>query len=161
MSKFNWLTRTNEERFMEKVELIPFHTCWEWIGAKHSKKGYGSFGYKNKVIKSHRVSYMLFVGSIPDNKHVLHRCDNPTCVNPRHLFLGTHKENMEDRNTKKRQAFLKGSLNGNCKLTENDVLKIRNKYLTQKTSYAKLANEFKVSKKLILNIIQKRAWSHV
>jgi hypothetical protein len=94
---------TFEDRFLQKV--LKTENCWLWTGSK-IPKGYGKFQTvisKNKYKQeySHRISYELFVGKI-ENKCVLHTCDNPSCVNPKHLFLGTQKENIEDRQQKGR-----------------------------------------------------------
>lgn len=148
---------TTEERFFNKIELIPFHTCWEWIGARHSPIGYGSF----QKTKAHRFSYELHKGAIPTGLCVMHTCDNTMCVNPEHLVLGTHQENMIDRNKKGRQACLKGILNGNSKLTNSEVISIRKEYSNKESSLNGLAKKFKVSKKLVLNIIKHRAWKHL
>jgi|ERR1041385_1929703 len=82
-------------RFWTKVEKTP--TCWIWTGAQ-DRHGYGyfHFGKRNEAVKAYRMAYELAVGPIPEGMHVLHRCDNPPCVNPAHLFIGTHRDNMQD-----------------------------------------------------------------
>ena len=96
--------KTPEQRFWAMVEKSDLpNACWLWTGHK-TKDGYGklymqSFGYQ---IYTHRISYMLAYGSIPIGFHVLHRCDNPPCCNPSHLFLGTQQDNMRDREAKGR-----------------------------------------------------------
>lgn len=75
--------------------------CWEWKG-KRQLNGYGSMTYKTKQLLAHRVAYTLYKGPIPDGLFVLHACDNPPCVNPAHLLVGTHQENIEDARRKGR-----------------------------------------------------------
>ena len=90
------------ERFWNKVmKIVETDECWEWIAFKN-KDGYGLFGYNGKNQKAHRVSWQLHNGPIPDGLCVLHKCDNPSCVNPNHLFLGTNADNIKDRVNKNR-----------------------------------------------------------
>ena len=99
-------TRPINTRFWEKVYKS---ACWNWTGSLN-EKGYGLFrigGRKGKAEKAHRVSWEMFNGPIPENLHVLHLCDNRKCVNPEHLFLGTHQDNMKDMMTKGRCGIRK------------------------------------------------------
>jgi hypothetical protein len=117
------------ERFYKYVdkECSEFFDCWEWIGGK-DRWGYGRFGINGRPTLAHRFMYELEIGVIPEGMLVLHECDNPACVNPDHLKLGTYKDNSDDKVKKDRQP--KGEKNGKSKLTEYDVEEIRNLWLS-------------------------------
>ena len=108
---------TVEERFWQKVRVED--GCWEWTASRHYK-GYGWFRVGDRMEKAHRVSYLLHHGPIPEGMSVLHKCDNPACVRPDHIFLGTQQENIADMVRKGRVSRGPGST-----LTDADVLAIR------------------------------------
>jgi len=94
------------KRFFDKVNKT--ETCWLWTAGSRGKTGYGAFKIKGKVIDSHRVSYEIHKGEIPEKMYVCHTCDNRKCVNPEHLFLGTAKDNWQDGFDKGRIKLLGG-----------------------------------------------------
>ena len=146
---------TMEERFWSKVDKSS--DCWTWTAAK-LKKGYGQFKAKSyTLVTAHRLSYEMAYGPIPDGLLVCHKCDNPSCVNPDHLFLGTAQDNSHDMVSKGRSknggAFV-GSANGNAVLRAEDVKEIRALSL----SYRELASRFGVSKTQIARIKTGLAW---
>lgn len=107
--------------FWQKVDKGTEDGCWIWTGARH-RKGYGRFAVANRrKVYAHRYSWELAHGPIPDGLFVLHRCDNPPCVNPGHLFLGTNQDNMRD-------AAAKGRLVSRAKLTEAIVTSMRRRH---------------------------------
>lgn len=98
------------KRFFKKLTIpYDFQACWVWNGGRR-QKGYGFFRIAGKRVRAHRFSYELFVGKIPADLFVLHRCDNPPCVNPLHLFLGTAADNYHDMVSKGREFRLPSSL---------------------------------------------------
>lgn len=121
--------RPPDERFWEKVDRRGDGECWPWTGGKN-QYGYGQFFWNYRVLKAHRVSYFLVNGKWPDNL-VCHRCDNPCCVNPAHLYLGDPKSNvrdMRDRKRLSRQGAPPGEGHGLAVLTEYVVRDIRRRY---------------------------------
>lgn len=96
------LNRKHIARFFAKVNKAD--GCWPWVGARSSSGRYGALAVHGKTQGAHRVSWAIHHGPIPDGMHVLHKCDNPICVNPSHLFLGSHLENMADMTSKGRRG---------------------------------------------------------
>lgn len=143
-------------RFMSKVEKT--ESCWNWKASKHLF-GYGWFRFEGKTTTAHRVSYILHKGTIPKGAHILHSCDNPRCVNPKHLRIGTNSDNREDCVRKNRQT--KGSKNGGAKLNEDSVISIRLEYNRNKATQRSLARKYKVSLTLINRIVNKKIWRHI
>lgn len=146
--------KTLEERFWEKVDKKDKDSCWLWTGCK-DPKGYGAIR-SGKMYKAHRISYTLFVGKIPDGKLVCHKCDNPSCVNPHHLFTGSDSDNMQDMVLKGRHG--KGGVKKRLLTEEQAVYVFKQK--GQKTASA-LTNEFNISKPTIYSIWYGRNYSEV
>lgn len=132
------MTDDELERFMSYVDL---KNCWNWTGGK-TGKGYGQFYLRGKNLRAHRASYEHFIGEIGDLQ-VLHECDNPSCVNPDHLFLGTNQDNRHDSVDKKRHNI--GSRNGMSTLSPREVEWIRE----DSRKYSEIAKAFCVSEQTI------------
>jgi hypothetical protein len=96
------------DRFWSLIDIKNNNDCWEWKNSL-SQDGYGKFKCNKKTLRAHRVSYFLRYGDLPDNLFVCHKCDNPKCCNPEHLFLGTPKQNIQDASSK---GHLRGMPNG-------------------------------------------------
>jgi hypothetical protein len=145
------------QRFWNKVNKQE-NGCWEWT-AHLNTNDYGQFKLDGKLQLAHRASWMFEHGPISDGMHVLHHCDNPSCVNPAHLFLGTHADNMRDMAEKGRAARnpQPGESNGSAKLTEADVLAIR----SDKRSQRAIAAEYGVGHSAISLIKNRKVWTHI
>lgn len=132
--------------------------CWNWTGWLN-QYGYGRMRLNNKTVFVHRFFYTNFVGEITDGMLVCHRCDNPSCVNPEHLFLGTHDDNMKDMAKKGRgkSGRKPGQKHGICKLTDDLVRKIRADNRYQRL----IAKELGVSQTTISNVKLGKIWTHV
>lgn len=141
-------------RFWGKVEKKSDDECWEWKGAKLSH-GYGAFNIGVRRISTHRFSWEIHYGEIPPGMLVCHKCDNPPCVNPKHLFLGTDTDNQRDKYLKGRCA--RGEKNNHAKLTEDDVRKIR-ELLASGKSARSIAPIFGVRHAAILTIKDRKNW---
>lgn len=151
---------TIEDRFWNKVKILKENDCWEWKYCK-DKDGYGGFEltHGNKQ-RAHRVSWELNYGPIPANLFVLHHCDNPSCVNPKHLFLGSASDNNKDCKNKGRArgGGVKGEKNKMAKLTEKQVIEIREKYIPYKYSTYQLAKEYGMHASQIHKIVRNENW---
>jgi hypothetical protein len=136
--------------------------CWEWTGAR-APKGYGAIRIRGKTHRTHRVAYELTYGPIPVDRIVCHRCDNPPCCNPEHLYLGTYADNAADCVSKGRYTphTRKGESNHLSKLTERDVMDIRTLYARGGISYSELAQQYGVAKTAIGAIIRRETWPDV
>lgn len=132
------MTASLKERFYSKVSVSD--GCWEWIGSINGC-GYGSIKHQGKTLGSHRVSYELHKGEIPAGMHVMHKCDNPSCVNPDHLLIGTHADNMRDMYLKNRRIPATGLKNGAAKLSPDNISLL----LTSNEPSEKLAKQLGVS----------------
>jgi hypothetical protein len=141
-------------RFWAKVQKTD--GCWVWTGCK--MKGYGQFGYCRRNVLAHRFSYAQAYGPIEAHMMVCHRCDNPSCVRPDHLFLGTQKDNLDDCAAKGRTNRVRGERHRCAILTEKQVLQIRSRVSERRVD---LAKEFGVSPEAISGIINGRKWRHV
>lgn len=147
--------KTAIERFWNKVKKTK--NCWWWTGTR-LKKGYGQFRIGKKKMQAHRYSWELHKGKIPKDMFVCHTCDNHYCVNPKHLWLGSHSDNMKDMINKGRGVDNRGENNGQSKLTKKQIVKIRRLYDTGKYLHRELAKRFLVSKSNIGLIIRKQRW---
>jgi len=148
--------RERFEKFVKKTK-----TCWLWIGSK-DPNGYGKMSYRNYPTNAHRMSWILNKGDIPDSKFILHKCDNPPCVNPDHLFVGTAKDNSTDMVRKGRHARFsnRGESCGSSKLRELDVSNIR-KMKTMGISVSNIIKHYNISKSQIKRIINFQSWGIV
>lgn len=144
------------DRFWSKVEKT--EGCWNWNSAL-TYKGYGTFWMNGHPRPSHRISFELNGGKIPEGMQVLHRCDNRRCVNPDHLFLGTNADNMADKVAKGRQSriVVKGEKHYRAKLIAEQVLAIR----SSDGRPVDLAAEYSVSPQTIVGIRKRRYWKHI
>lgn len=144
-----------EDRFWSKVDKGG--DCWVWTAGR-IKRGYGRFRMYGRRYLAHRVAYLLSVGPIPDGMGVLHRCDNPPCCNPAHLFLGTDADNSRDMVTKGRNAY--GERSGTAKLCEADVMDMRYFHSTG-MSFARLGSLYGVSERACRSAIERETWARV
>jgi hypothetical protein len=158
------------ERLLNRTALDG--SCWVWTGYRDSK-GYGRVGdATGRTVLVHRASYEVHVGSIPDGLCVLHHCDNPPCMNPAHLFLGTRVDNNHDMmrkgriqrgdthwTTRQPERIARGPKNGLSKLTPEAVATIRREYAAGGVTHRALAERFGVSRRAVTHVLAGSTWA--
>lgn len=166
MTKIEWCDDIDHnliQRFWSYVDKTK--DCWNWTSGLF-RGGYGQFRVGKKKVKAHRFSWIINGGFIPRNYIILHKCDNPCCVKPTHLFLGTHKANAIDRGKKGRAALnnlqaKRGEENGSSKLDTATVKAVRHLREYYGYSFKLLSIAFSISQSQIANIIHRRSWRHI
>jgi hypothetical protein len=155
------MIKSLKERFQSKV-LIPeqIESCWLWVGAK-VPVGYGMIWINERKAyeQAHRVSYRIYKGVIPIGLYVCHTCDNTSCVNPDHLFLGTTQENTADKMKKGRHSH--GETHGRTPLTAKDVIEIRSIFTKEYGQLSRLAEKYKISCTAMSAILNRKTWRHI
>lgn len=154
------ITEIDKARFWSKVKVKmtnnPAKSCWTWTGRKH--KGYGQFTINGKCQYATRISWYIFNGD-PESLGVLHICDNPSCVNPFHLFIGNQKVNMRDCNNKGRCH--RGERTGGAILTEENVKAIRKLYVKGKIGPKRISKQLGLSFFAVTGVIHGGNWKHI
>lgn len=144
----------------ERLDFYTFYSpdgCWYWTGSV--RNGYGTILIPDKKVpvSTHRLSYQFHKGPIPDGLFVCHRCDNPLCINPDHLFLGTAADNNQDRTRKGRGRAPKGPSHRNSKFTESDIINIRSSSLMP----SQIAKKYSVAHATIANIVRRKSYKDI
>lgn len=156
-----------EKRFWPKVDIRGPNDCWEWKGACHPA-GHGQIragGRSGRVVYAHRVAWELANGPIPEGMCILHRCDNPPCVNLLHLYLGTHVDNLQDAYDRSRRQVVVpdnvGERNSNAKLNREQVVEILDKHASGDYTHAELGAIYGVARPTITDIVNRTTWGHI
>jgi len=150
---------TIESRFWNNVPMREEGKCWNWHGAK-LKDGYGQIKIAGSPVQAHRLSWSMINGEIPEGMVIRHTCDNPSCVNPAHLLIGTHKDNIADKYARGRNPSQVGSDNNCSKLTESDVASIKDR-LSIGERQRDIAEAFGITQSQVSNIATGKQWGHV
>lgn len=147
-------------------------TCWEWQGPLNHN-GYGRFYSEGKRSQAHRVAWELTFGSVPESVCVCHKCDNPSCVNPAHLFLGSRADNLRDMDEKGRRSHgrahskamigktVRGEKHYRAKLVNAQVFEIRHRYAAGGVLQRELADEFGIDRSQVSHIVNMKSWRHL
>ena len=144
----------------EVEKIAKLGPCWEWRGTIGTN-GYGEISFGDTKTRPHRVAFEVWNGPIPEGYLVRHKCDNPPCINPAHLELGTDADNSRDKVTRGRAGALRGEAHLSAKLTEDQVREIRLRYAQGGVTQEMLAAEYGVAKPTIGGITSGRIWKHV
>jgi hypothetical protein len=152
------LSQVNFDRFFARIKKSQ-NGCWEWSGVRW-KNGYGRIMVNGKRRKAHRVSFLIHNGFLTKKQLVCHTCDNPCCVNPEHLFLGSVKDNSDDKISKMRHGI--GSRNGRSVLSQDQVLMLRSmRVIDVIDSLKEIADRLSVSTVSVRNVIKRKTWKHI
>jgi len=161
-----WSELTPEERFWTKTDRRTKNECWPWTGSRRGRKPHqygcvwdGTYrpnGSPNQI-GAHRFAYELLIGPVPDGLEVCHHCDNPLCVNPDHLYAGTHSQNMQDIISRGR-ANNRGDRNGRAKLSSEQIAEIRNRATGRYGEISQLAREYGVASGTMSKILKHQTW---
>lgn len=153
---------SHEERiklFWNNINKKSPTECWEWQKGKN-KDGYGQFKFMGRNQSTHRVAFFIEYGEFDKKLCVCHKCDNPTCCNPNHLFLATSAENTQDKVLKGRHKVPCGEKNGQSKLFDKDIIKIRNLY-SRNMPQSIIAKLFNLHQSNVHHIVHRKTWGHV
>ncbi len=158
--KFDQKSDASMQRFICEASRKSETGCWEWSLAKGAG-GYGVQYFRGKTHKAHRMSWTVFKGQIPEGVLVCHQCDNPQCVNPSHLFLGSHADNRADAVAKNRVFRPIGVLAPACILSERVVRNMRATYASGRVTMKQIAERFRCSVPNVYRIISRQTWKHI
>lgn len=149
-------TAADVARFNARVQRADGDACWIWLGPTFDERGYGAFTLRRRAVRAHRFIWHATTGQeIPDGMVVRHSCDNPRCVRPSHLLLGTGQDNVDDRQARGRTA--RGERAAKAKLTAAQVVAIR----ADQRGHARVAADYGVARSLVQRIRQRKHWAHV
>jgi len=162
------------ERFWKKVDIKNNkNECWEWQAVLTNN--YGMFWFEGTMVLAHRMAYALHYNDMTIINHcknyhennnefdcILHDCDNSKCCNPNHLYIGNNKDNIDDKVKRNRSQRMRGDLNGNSKITEQDVINIRSEYSPRiNGGLSNIAKKYQISITNVHDIITRKTWKHI
>ncbi len=150
-------SQSHEARVIANIQAWSWSGCWEW-GGWRDDGGYGRLKVAGRKWRAHRIAWLFWRGEIPEGLCVLHRCDNPPCCNPVHLFLGTQADNISDCVAKGRQVHFRGEDHVRAKLTWAKVREIRARHAAGEAGYKVLAREYGVGRTAIQKIVKAERW---
>ncbi len=164
------------DSFWEKVDIRSKDECWKWKASRPGGNAYGGFRASGHHYQAHRFAFIVTIGPIPDGMFVCHKCDNPPCCNPDHLFVGTRLDNIRDMVSKGRHRFDFGGIDGKrrqrmavrrgkdshlAKVTEEIVSSIRKEYKKRVVTYNMLGDKYGLCSGAIKAIVRRLTWTHI
>lgn len=149
-----WNQMSVFERLVARGWRVTADGCWEWLGENRHRDGYGVIKRNQKNVKTHRIAYELWVGEIPDGQVVRHDCDNPICVNPGHLRLGTQADNIRDMVARGRQS-------SGRRFTPELVAEAKARYRAGGVTQLEVEQEFGMSAGMLSRMLSRKIWKDV